>query len=103
MQEKKQFNINNFSAHIFWDVDRNKLDINKNFGFVLQRVLNYGLLHDWNLVYKSFGLKKITEEAKKIRNLDDRSLHFIAHLSDSNLDDFKCYTTKQSIPKHWNF
>ena len=103
MQRKKQLNINDLSDHIFWDVDHNNLDINKNFAFILQRVLGYGLLHDWNLIYKSFGLKRITEEAKKIRYLDDRSLHFIAHLSDSNLNDFRCYITKQSIPGHWNF
>jgi hypothetical protein len=103
MQEKKQLNVNDFSDHLFWDVDRNNLDTEKNFAFILQRILSYGLLHDWNLLYKSFGLKRITEEAKNIRNLDDRSLHFIAHLSGSNLHDFKCYITKQSIPKHWNF
>lgn len=103
MQQKNEVKISDLSDHLFWDIDRNKLDINKNFRFILQRILSYGLFNDWILLYHSFGLKKIAEEAKKIRNLDDKSLHFVAHISGSKLSDFKCYTTRQSIPKHCNF
>jgi len=103
MRQKNKVKISDFSDHLFWDIDRNKLDINKNFSFVLQRVLSYGLFNDWNLLYKSFGLARIAEEAKKIRNLDDKSLHFVAHISGSKLSDFRCYTTRQSIPRHWHF
>ena len=103
MENTSELNIDNFSSHLFWDVDRDTLDIHKNLTFILQRTLSYGLLSDWNLLYKSFGLVKITEEAKKIRNLDNKSLHFIAQISGSELKEFKCYTTRQSISKHWNF
>ena len=103
MKEKIQFDIGELSEHLFWDVDRNTLDIHKNFNFVLQRTLSYGLLRDWILLYKAFGLKKIVDETKKIRNLDDKSLHFIAQISGTSLSDFRCYTTKQSIPQHWHF
>lgn len=103
MLDKSNLTVSNLSKHLFWDVDRNELDINKNFRFILTRVLEYGLINDWILLYKHFGLEKITSETKKIRNLDDKSLHFIAHLSDTKLQEFRCYTYKQSIPKHWNF
>lgn len=103
MQKENRFDIKNLSDHLFWDVDPDNLEINKNFAFILQRILSYGLLKDWMLFYKTFGLEKITEEAKALRNLDSKSLHFIAHLSGSDLSDFKCYTTRQLIPKHWNF
>ena len=103
MLDKSILTVSNLSKHLFWDVDRNDLDLNKNFRFILARVLEYGLINDWILLYKHFGLEKITSEAKEIRNLDDKSLHFIAHLSDTKLQEFRCYTYKQSIPKHWNF
>lgn len=103
MQKENTFDINQLSDHLFWDVDRSKLDLNTHFRFVLQRILSYGLMRDWNLFYNEFGIKRITEEAKEIRNMDERSLHFIAHLSGLDIHDFKCYTTKQSIPQHWNF
>ena len=103
MLDKSILTVSNLSKHLFWDVDCNDLDLNKNFRFILSRVLEYGLINDWVLLYKHFGLERITSEAKEIRNLDEKSLHFIAHLSDSKLEEFKCYTYKQSIPKHWNF
>ncbi len=103
MNKEHPVNLSEFSDHLFWDVDRNTLDINKNFNFILQRTLSYGLFSDWILLYKAFGLKKIVDETKKIRNLDDKSLHFIAQISDSPLSDFKCYTSRQSIPQHWHF
>ena len=103
MHGKNNLTVNDLSKHLFWDVDRNTLDLNKNFRFILTRVLEYGLINDWTLLYQYFGLEKIASEAKEIRSLDDKSLHFIAHLSDSKLEEFRCYTYKQSIPKHWNF
>ncbi len=103
MQTDNALDIRDLSNYLFWDVDRNNLDIHKNFRFILTRVLEYGSINDWLLLYKYFGLEKIISEAKGIRNLDDKSLHFLAHLSDSKLEEFKCYTWKQSTPKHWNF
>lgn len=103
MSKERIFNINQLSDHLFWDVDRDDLDMDKNFRFVLQRVLTYGLINDWLLLYKFYGVEKIAEETKKLRTLDDKSLHFIARISNSDLQEFRCYTTKQSSPKHWNF
>lgn len=103
--EPKQhtLSVNDLSPHLFWDVAPDEIDLQKDFQFLLGRVLQYGLMNDWILVYKHFGLKKIAEEAKQIRNLDDRSAHFIAQLSGSKVEEFKCYTWKQSTPKHWYF
>ena len=42
--------IANFSPHIFWDVDVHSIDMEKNGAFVLQRVLQYGILKDWLLL-----------------------------------------------------
>ena len=103
MSSQEILSVKDLSTHLFWDIDSNSLDVNKNFRFILTRVLEYGLINDWVLLYKHFGLDRIASEAKEIRNLDDKSLHFIAQLSDSKLEEFKCYTYKQSIPKHWNF
>jgi hypothetical protein len=103
MRQQEKLTIKDLSGHLFWDTDRDRLDVDENFRFILGRVLEYGLMNDWMLLYKHFGIKKIASEAKEMRSLDDKSLHFIAHLSDSKLEEFKCYTYKQSIPKHWNF
>ena len=103
MQKQGTLTVHDLSPHLFWDVDPVKLDLDKDFHFVLARILQYGLINDWILFYKHFGLEKITQEAKQIRDLDDKSIHFIAGLSGSKLEEFKCYTWKQSTPRHWNF
>ncbi len=95
--------ISDLSPHLFWDIDPRELDIQKDFQFLLGRVLQYGLMNDWILFYTHFGLHKITAEAKQIRDLDDRSAHFIAQISGSKIEEFKCYTWKQSTPQHWYF
>jgi hypothetical protein len=100
---RNSFNLHDLSPHLFWDVDVNLLDPGKNFPFITKRVLEYGFLSDWIKFYRYFGLKKITDTVKELKSLDKKSLHFIAALSDSNLNDFKCYTTKPSTPPHWSF
>jgi hypothetical protein len=103
MFKQRTLTIQDLSAHLFWDVNPDSLDMEKDFRFVLTRVLGYGVMKDWMQLFEHFGIERIASEAKRIRSLDDKSLHFIAHMSGSNLEEFKCYTYKQSIAKHWDF
>ncbi len=96
-------NISDLSPHLFWDIDINQLDKNKNSQFIVKRVLQYGLINDWLMIYKHFGLQTIVSVAKQIKDLDDKSLSFISALSKTPKEAFLCYTIKQSMPKHWNF
>lgn len=91
------------SGHLFWDTDINRIHIDDHFQFITKRVLDYGIMNDWKLLYRHFGIEKITEAAKQIRDLDLRSMSFIATLSGSKPEEFACYITKQSTPPHWNF
>jgi len=100
---KKKFDISSLSKHLFWDVDVQKINLEKNKNFIIQRVLQYGLLTDWIYIYKYYGWEVIVDVTKKLRDIDDKTIYFIAALSNTPLDDFLCYTTKQSIPRHWNF
>jgi len=98
-----QFDIGQLSPHLFWDVDKDNLNIETHFRYIIQKVLEFGLLKDWLLLYKTFGIKRIVAEAQEIGSLDKRTASFLAHISDTNIESFKCYTLNQSIPKHWNF
>ena len=96
-------NNNTFSNHLFWDTDRNKLDWEKHKSYIIKQVLEYGLLDDWKLLKKIYGIKSITETAKSFREMDKKTLSFIAAVSNEPIDSFRCYTYQQSIPTHWNF
>jgi len=96
-------NIHDFSPHLFWDIDLDGFDIENHLEFLVQRVMGYGLMKDWMLIYRELGIDKIAELATHIRELDEKSLYFIMALSGKRKEDFKCFTTQQSNPKHWSF
>lgn len=47
-----------FSPHLFWDVRKEDIDLDAHAQYVIQRVLEYGLLGDWNLIKSYYGLPK---------------------------------------------
>ena len=92
-----------FSNNLFWDVDVNLLDIDKNKRFIIQRAIEYGTINDWKIIKKYYGLSTIGREMQKVRHLDNISLSFISMATGIKKEDFRCYSTKQSLPRHWDF
>jgi hypothetical protein len=82
------------SAHLFWDVDRNTLQMGGHQKFIIQRVLEYGTLEDWKAVLKYYGRDTIIKTAQTLRSLDPRALAFIAVFSGLPRENFRCYTSK---------
>ncbi len=95
--------ISDLSKHLFWDIDASQLDIDRNKGIIIQRVLKYGLISDWEKVFRYYQLNQIVSVTKTIRDLDDKTLSFISALSKTPKEAFLCYSMKQSTPRHWNF
>ncbi|RNI35407.1 hypothetical protein EFY79_12835 [Hanamia caeni] len=95
--------LTKFSNHLFWDVNRDQLDLEKDKSFIIHRVLTYGLWQDWLLIRDYFGVDDIAQTAMKFKELDSKSLAFISAVSETDVHKFRCYITKQSVPKHWNF
>ena len=95
--------LGDLSKHLFWDVNPDKLDFERNKKFIIHRVLDYGLINDWEIIYNRFGIDEIARNAVTIRDLDRKSASFIAVLSKTPLEQFACYTTGQLTQKHWNF
>jgi len=92
-----------FSKHLFWDVKRTTIDFEKHKSYIIKQVLEYGLIDDWRLIQKYYGIKQIAEVSKSFRELDKKALSFISFLSKTPLKEFRCYTYQQSTPQHWNF
>ena len=100
---KQNFDINNFSKHLFWDTNRLKLNIEKNKSYIIKQVLEYGLIEDWQQIQEIYGIDNIAEITKSYRELDKKALSFISFLSQIPVEEFRCYNYQQSIPQHWNF
>jgi hypothetical protein len=92
-----------FSAYLFWDTDRTKIDFQKSKAYVIERVLSHGMLSDWYLLKAYYTAPVIREAVLNIRYLDDRTLHFCAAYFDIPIEQFRCYTYAQSNPGHWNY
>lgn len=95
--------IEQFSPHLFWDVDVNKVDINKNKRWFVNRVLEYGLINDWKLIIKLYGLNEIVQIAMKIKSLDRKAASLIATLAGESKEKFLCYSTQLLTHNYWSF
>ena len=95
--------IHGFSDYIFWDVDRDSVDLDKNAPFVIRRVLEYGQLSDWKVLLGYYGLDGIVKVSKQLRSLEPKALSFISIISQTPIEQFRCYNTRQSTPEHCNF
>ena len=89
------------SKHLFWEIAQEKIDPDRNARWLIQRVLEYGVMDDWRWIKKYYGIPKIAEEAKKMKSLEPRALNFIASISNTPIKKFRCYTLRQSSQKHW--
>ena len=95
--------ITSLSPHIFWDVDVQSVDVEKNGVFVLQRVLQYGILKDWLLLKSIMGVENIKALAVQLPTLDDISISFLSNLYKIDKSEFKCYKNKQSNQNYWSY
>jgi len=95
--------IHSFSDYLFWDVDKDTIDLESNAPYVVKRVLELGQMKDWNILVSLYGIPRISQIAMKLRTLDPKALSFIAAVSSIPMEQFRCYTTRQSSQTHWNF
>ena len=70
--------INDFSQYLFWDVDLDGFDFQKHKVHLIQKVLEYGFIKDWNLLKQLYGLDTIKEVSLNLRSLDAVTLSFVS-------------------------
>ena len=97
---KEEPKISELSPHLFWDCDQSKITWEQNSHFLVSRILDYGLMNDWLLLKKAYGIKGIGQIATEVRYLEDKSLHFISFIAEIPLEKFRCYILKQYIPHY---
>jgi len=81
----------NLSKHLFWDIEFDKLDIENNARFIIERVVSRGDLSDWNAIKELYGLAKIKNEVIGIRNMDAKTLSFLSSYFQVSMNSFRCY------------
>ena len=98
----KEITSDDFSQHLFWDIDLNGFDLEKHKIHLIQKVLEYGFIKDWNLLKELYGLETIREVSLNLRNLDAITLSYLSTIFKTDKSKFRCYKHKQLFPSLWN-
>lgn len=88
---------------LFWDVEYESIDFQKNSRFVIERVLTRGNFQDWRTIRDFYGLDKIAEEVVQVRYLDKLTFNFCQKFFNIEKEKFRCYNTEPSIRQLWNY
>jgi len=99
---QKQITIDDFSEVLFWDVDLTDFDFEKHKTHLIQKVLEYGNINDWNLLKKRYGLETIKEISLTLRSLDAVTLAYLSAIFKISKTEFRCYKHRQLFPNYWN-
>lgn len=90
------------SEILFWDMDREQVNMDDCPSQIIQRVLEYGTMDDWRIIRAYYGLDKIVEVCCNLRSLDPIALSYISAISHTDKKEFRCYRIKQSNHTLWN-
>lgn len=87
----------------FWDIDPEYLDEVKSAKLIIERVMNFGNLHEIQLLKNYYGEKEIKHTLCHLNYIDPKTLNFASLLFNIPKSNFKCYTRKQLTDQHWNY
>ena len=93
--------VPHFPKNLFWDVDFEDIEWEKNKRWVMARVFNRGRWEDVKELKNFYTEEEIRENIVKIRWMDDRTLNFLSNFYTIPKKNFLCYTLKQSMPQLW--
>jgi hypothetical protein len=65
-----------FSQYLFWDSDIADIDLQRNKGYIIERVLTRGELSDFKSMLKLYSNQEIAESIIKSKQLDAKTAHF---------------------------
>jgi hypothetical protein len=92
----------NIRKELFWDMDFQKLDSEKNRQIIIERTLCLGNLTEFVAIEKHYGRRKIINSVKKIGYLDPKTLEFVISYFHIKPEKLLCYTKKQLQHQHWD-
>lgn len=91
------------SRRIFWDVDYDTLDYDKDRFFIIDKVMNYGLWDDFIAVLKFYGKEVIKKEIVRSPYLKKEVFNFLCFYLSLKPSQFKCYKRRQLQEPHWTY
>ena len=97
------FILENLPKHLFWDMNTNLLDKEKNKTIIIERVINRGDINDVKIIISEYGLDTIKQEIVNAGFLDKITLNWVSLFLNIPKTKFRCYKKTQSKQMHWDF
>jgi hypothetical protein len=97
------YDIHDLSPHLFWDVDTASLNFEKSKEQIIYKVLEFGVMKDWNIIKEVYGMETIKDVSLEIRHLDVVTLAFLSNLFKIEKSNFRCYKPNQSTQNFWTY
>jgi hypothetical protein len=91
-----------FSPHLFWDMDKSKIDFVTAKTHIVFQVVEYELMSDWILIQKIYPSGTLKTVVLNLRTLDKVTLAYLSHFFQVDKTQFRCYKTSQSAESFWN-
>ncbi|MFP3043902.1 hypothetical protein LQZ19_18975 [Treponema primitia] len=86
-----------FSKVLFWDVNSEAIDYDKQIEFVLERVFLKGTEDDERAALEYYGFNKIKKTAMRLTYLDKATLAYLSAVLNVKQRKFKCYKNVQLV------
>jgi|SRR3989338_1873089 len=82
--------LSNFRDSLFWDTNPRRLDVEKDYQFIIGRVLDFGNLKEWRLIKRLYDKEKIIKVSIDHVFTDPRSANFWALILSIPVNKIKC-------------
>lgn len=87
-----------FEKRIFWDVNFEQIDYDAKASFVIERVFERGDVDDIRNCRRYYGDDRVREVLLSAKFLPYSRLYLASAVIDRPIEDFRCYTLRQSNP-----
>ncbi|MEQ8425996.1 MAG: hypothetical protein RIA63_14855 [Cyclobacteriaceae bacterium] len=87
-----------FNKRIFWDVVFENIDYDAKSKFVIERVFERGDVEDIRNCRRYYGDEKVRDVLLSAKFLSHTTMYLASAVIDRPVEDFRCYTLRQSNP-----
>lgn len=94
--------VSRLSRRMFWDTPLSSIDWYAHRHFIVERVMRYGGICDWRIINTWYGRDELRRIAVALRDLDGRSIAYLALMLDLKKEDFRCCIESPSHRSFWD-
>ncbi len=75
---------------LFWDTDKDRVDVGKHRFYIIKRIMDYGNLEGVRWMMRNYTPEEITEVVRKSRGISRKSAYFWSAYYQIPLEEIEC-------------